>query len=308
MSKKKKKTSAANARGRQVYKSAGPRPRGDVSWMKDKYIKPDREEQTENVDEAPEALPEQSQAHSAGPEQRAAEEETAGLPEQEKGEETAQQPAVPDEETQRENEPGDAGDPIPEQIVEETPEPAAPQQPEETEEELPGDGEDAPLTEEEQRRIAEMTRTVQVSLTQILDALPDMPDSSAPEPQPPTEEEEEPDPRRSIGQVVGNGLAGFAKWILLVVVLVALIGGGELAWLYHQATPEAIPEITVTFNGETVEPVAYSWHVPVAGNVIKRTYAETFRSTPYEVGQEVEISLPNITVSPNSYASQLAIT
>lgn len=41
-----------------------------------------------------------------------------------------------------------------------------------------------------------------------------------------------------------------------------------------------IPAVTVTVAGQQLDPVAYHWQVPVAGNYLKRTYAETLSSTP----------------------------
>ena len=41
-----------------------------------------------------------------------------------------------------------------------------------------------------------------------------------------------------------------------------------------------IPAVTVTVAGQQLDPVAYHWQVPVAGNHLKRTYAETLSSTP----------------------------
>lgn len=41
-----------------------------------------------------------------------------------------------------------------------------------------------------------------------------------------------------------------------------------------------IPAVTVTVAGQQLDPVAYHWQVLVAGNHLKRTYAETLSSTP----------------------------
>ena len=51
-----------------------------------------------------------------------------------------------------------------------------------------------------------------------------------------------------------------------------MIGVG---WLYCNASDDAPPQITVTFDGQTVETASCSWHVPVVGDSIKRTYSET---------------------------------
>ena len=40
-----------------------------------------------------------------------------------------------------------------------------------------------------------------------------------------------------------------------------------MPWLYSQATPDAIPALTATFDGQTLEATSYSWQVPVVGNV-----------------------------------------
>src|SRR5699024_10505882 len=74
------------------------------------------------------------------------------------------------------------------------------------------------------------------------------------------------------------------------------------------ATPDMVPSIEVTFDGQTVEPTAYKWKVPVIGNVFKRTYADTLSSTPTELAETVDQASPDFEVSPAGYRDELTVT
>ena len=160
----------------------------------------------------------------------------------------------------------------------------------------------------EQKRVADMTRTVQVSIEQILAAAAEQ---EAAAPPPPSEEPEpvtEPDNTvETLPQTLGRGAVRFGKWTLLVVCSVLLIAGAGIAWLWNGATETAIPEMTVTLDGEELPVTAYSWKVPVIGNSLKRTYADTVSTSPYQLSTEVESTHPDIRVTPDNMVSQLTV-
>ena len=166
----------------------------------------------------------------------------------------------------------------------------------------------APVTDE--KRAAAMTRTVQLSIQQIMDraiqeeseaeasaeTAGEETDSEAAE-----EEEHLEEPERTVR------FGGFVRWLILVVVLVAAIAIGGVAWLYQKATPDMIPKLTVSFDGQELEATSYKWNVPVVGNNITRTYSETISRKPFELEEAVEDSTPKITGSISSYDSSLTI-
>lgn len=182
------------------------------------------------------------------------------------------------------------------------------EQPPETPPAWPVDGaenEDAVPDEAEQARLAEITRTVQVSVEQILagaeqaaadgNVYDDGEDDTAEEP-------------LSAADRAGDMGRSLIRWLVLVlgtILIVAVIGVG---WLYCNASDDALPQITVTFDGQTVETASYSWHVPVVGNSIKRTYSETLRRDPVELTETVDTSSPSLSVSPSGYQMSLTIT
>ena len=90
-------------------------------------------------------------------------------------------------------------------------------------------------------------------------------------------------PRRSLRtpltQKLGRGVTGMLRWLLLVVLFVLVIACGGVAWLYHNATPDMLPQIKATFDGQELAPTAYKWHVPIVGSWLRRTYAETLNPT-----------------------------
>ena len=115
-------------------------------------------------------------------------------------------------------------------------------------------------------------------------------------------------PPATMGDVVRSGVTGMARWLLLVVVFVLVVAGIGVAYLYRSATPDMLPSIHVTFAGQTLEPSAYKWHVPVIGNWFKRTYAETYSSVPAVLEDPISTLSPDITISSTNYATQLTVT
>lgn len=98
------------------------------------------------------------------------------------------------------------------------------------------------------------------------------------------------------------------KWLLLVIIFVLIIAGAGVAWLYRSATPDMLPTIKATFDGQEISPTAYSWHVPVVGNLFKRTYAETLSSAPYVLDTPVSGASPDVVVTPSAYTATLTVT
>lgn len=114
--------------------------------------------------------------------------------------------------------------------------------------------------------------------------------------------------RDTIPQALGRGVFGMFKWLLLVVLFVLIIAGGGVAWLYRSATPDMLPEVKVTFDGQELAPTAYKWHVPVVGSFFRRTYAETLNSSPVVLEDAISDASPDIIVTPSDYSTQLTIT
>lgn len=158
----------------------------------------------------------------------------------------------------------------------------------------------------DEKRLLDMTRTVQLSVEQIT-ANMDIPagedtDTSS------DDDAAEDDTPATMGDVVRSGVTGMARWLLLVVVFVLVVAGIGVAYLYRSATPDMLPSIRVTFAGQTLEPSAYKWHVPVIGNWFKRTYAETYSSVPAVLENPISTLSPDITISSTNYATQLTVT
>ena len=158
----------------------------------------------------------------------------------------------------------------------------------------------------DEKRLLDMTRTVQLSVEQIT-ANMDIPaeedtDTSS------DDDAAEDDTPATVGDVVRSGVTGMARWLLLVVVFVLVVAGIGVAYLYRSATPDMLPSIRVTFAGQTLEPSAYKWHVPVIGNWFKRTYAETYSSVPAVLEGPISTLSPDITISSINYATQLTVT
>ncbi|WP_455502320.1 peptidoglycan DD-metalloendopeptidase family protein [Gemmiger sp.] len=174
------------------------------------------------------------------------------------------------------------------------------------------DPEDSP---EEEARAANISRTAQLFIAQIMAGLSDTPEppaeKPAPAPAPDTDtadDAEDDEPEDTLQQKLGRGASGMLKWLLLVVLFVVIIAGGGVAWLYRSATPDMLPEIKVTFDGQEVAPNAYRWHVPVVGHIFKRTYAETLNAAPTELAEPVSGASPDVVVTPSSYATQFTVT
>ena len=169
-------------------------------------------------------------------------------------------------------------------------------------EEKTADKTDAAPDEAQQARVAEISRTVQVSVEQIL---------AGAEQAAAADEDTDGDGGEDAFNVadrasdVGRSLV---RWLVLVfgaILIIAVVGVG---WLYCNATDENLPQITVSFDGQTVETASYSWHVPVVGNSLKRTYSETYHREPVELANTVDTSSPLLTVSPSGYQMTLTIT
>ncbi len=158
----------------------------------------------------------------------------------------------------------------------------------------------------DEKRLLDMTRTVQLSVEQItanMDAAAeDNADASS------DDDTAEDDTPATVGDVVRDGVTGMAKWLLLVVVFVLVVAGFGVAYLYRSATPDMLPNIRVTFAGQTLEPSAYKWHVPVIGNWFKRTYADTYSSAPAVLEGPISTLSPDITINFTNYATQLTVT
>lgn len=253
----------------------------------DAPAEPAGESEAEPVEEAADAAPEAPEA----PEEAPAEE---GEPEAEP--ETPAEDSAPTDEEAPAEEDAPAEAPTEEATADEDAALDAAETDEETVE-LP------PIDE---KRLLDMTRTVQLSVEQIT-ANMDIPaeedtDTSS------DDDAAEDDTPATVGDVVRSGVTGMARWLLLVVVFVLVVAGIGVAYLYRSATPDMLPSIRVTFAGQTLEPSAYKWHVPVIGNWFKRTYAETYSSVPAVLEDPISTLSPDITISSINYATQLTVT
>ena len=253
----------------------------------DAPAEPAGESEAEPVEEAADAAPEAPEA----PEEAPAEE---GEPEAEP--ETPAEDSAPTDEDAPAEEDAPAAAPTEEAAADEDAALDAAEADEETVE-LP------PIDE---KRLLDMTRTVQLSVEQIT-ANMDIPagedtDTSS------DDDAAEDDTPATVGDVVRSGVTGMARWLLLVVVFVLVVAGIGVAYLYRSATPDMLPSIRVTFAGQTLEPSAYKWHVPVIGNWFKRTYAETYSSVPAVLEDPISTLSPDITISSINYATQLTVT
>lgn len=166
----------------------------------------------------------------------------------------------------------------------------------------------------EAARMANISRTAQLSIAQIMAGLEEDPAPSAgpaPAPEAPqhdSADDEDDEPQDTIPQALGRGVFGMFKWLLLVVLFVLIIAGSGVAWLYRSATPDMLPEVKVTFDGQELAPTAYKWHVPVVGSFFRRTYAETLNSSPVVLEDAISDASPDIIVTPSDYSTQLTIT
>lgn len=185
-------------------------------------------------------------------------------------------------------------------------------------EESLGDQNDTEITREltpeelaaEERRAAELTRTVRVSIEQIMARTTGQDAEKNQEYAAPLSEPEEPAAPlvARLGQGVGNGLLGMLKWLLLVIVLVLLIAGAGVAWLYRSATPDMLPQFAVTLDGQELAVSSYQWHVPVVGDLFKRTFSATLNNKATVLADTVEEADPTLRLSASGYEGALTIT
>ncbi len=159
--------------------------------------------------------------------------------------------------------------------------------------------------EADEQRVSDITRTVQLSIEQIMAHLDEAPAEAEPAP---AAQEPAAEPAPTLADHLRGGLTGIARWLLLVLVFVLVIAISGVVWLYRSATPDMLPQIRVTFAGQEISPASYRWKVPVVGKTIRRTYAETLSSAPATLAQPVDQTSPDFTVSPGGYRSELTVT
>ena len=104
-----------------------------------------------------------------------------------------------------------------------------------------------------------------------------------------------------------EGLWRVLRWLLLVAAFVALVAGVGIAWLYSGASDEAIPEVSASFNGQTLETASSSWHVPVVANFFKRTYSEKNFTEPEQL-DDLETTRAVLRVQADGCDTELEIT
>ena len=204
-----------------------------------------------------------------------------------------------------------AAEPAPEDTAPEDAASAEPEQPVPDADEAAANAteEDAP---EKKARADTIARTAQLSIAQIMAGLADTPAEDTPDAPPAepdsTEEDTEEEPADTLTQKLGRGVTGMLRWLLLVVLFVLVIACGGVAWLYHNATPDMLPQIKATFDGQELAPTAYKWHVPIVGSWLRRTYAETLNPAPAELALPVSGASPDLVITPGGYSAQLTIT
>lgn len=215
--------------------------------------------------------------------------EEAPAPEAEKS--APEQPPAPEAEKPAPDEPSvqepEGKAPAPDEPAEQkAPEPDKPAEPPEAPAE----------TEEQRRRTAEMTRTVQLSIEKLMAALPA-------EPAPETDEEAA---APTMGQRVLSGVWGLCKWLLLVLAFVAVVAGVGIGWLYSGATEDMLPEVAASFAGQTLETAAYDWRVPVVGDWFKRSYAKQLTREPQQL-DEVQTASVSLSIQADQCESRLVV-
>ena len=177
------------------------------------------------------------------------------------------------------------------------PAPGEPAEQKTPEPDKPAEPPEAPAeTEEQRRRTAEMTRTVQLSIEKLMAALPA-------EPAPETDEEAA---APTMGQRVLSGMWGLCKWLLLVLAFVAVVAGVGIGWLYSGATEDMLPEVTASFAGQTLETAAYDWRVPVVGDWFKRSYAKQLTREPQQL-DEVQTASVSLSIQADQCESRLVV-
>ena len=245
-----------------------------------------RQEQPADQGEAAEPT---TEPPAPAPESELPAREEPPAPESEKS--APEQPPAPEAEKPAPDEPSvqepEGKAPAPDEPAEQkTPEPDKPAEPPEAPAE----------TEEQRRRTAEMTRTVQLSIEKLMAALPA-------EPAPETDEEAA---APTMGQRVLSGMWGLCKWMLLVLAFVAVVAGVGIGWLYSGATEDMLPEVAASFAGQTLETAAYDWRVPVVGDWFKRSYAKQLTREPQQL-DEVQTASVSLSIQADQCESRLVV-
>lgn len=248
----------------------------------------DQGEAAEPTTEPPAPAPE---AEKSAPEQPPAQEAEKPARDEPSAQEAEPEPPTPEAEKPAPDEPSaqepEGKAPAPDEPAEQkTPEPDKPAEPPEAPAE----------TEEQRRRTAEMTRTVQLSIEKLMAALPA-------EPAPETDEEAA---APTMGQRVLSGMWGLCKWLLLVLAFVAVVAGVGIGWLYSGATEDMLPEVAASFAGQTLETAAYDWRVPVVGDWFKRSYAKQFTREPQQL-DEVQTASVSLSIQADQCESRLVV-
>lgn len=162
-----------------------------------------------------------------------------------------------------------------------------------------------------EKRAADMTRTLQITIEQILqesekhEQAQDAPMPAAPE-EPADEPEDE--AGSTAVEILHSIAKSVSKWLLLVVLFVAVIAGSGVAWLYRSATPDMIPQIEVSFAGQEPPVSAYNWKIPVVGHIFRRTYKQTVSAKPVALPLNVEELTPRLRVAPVDYTTSFTVT
>lgn len=166
-----------------------------------------------------------------------------------------------------------------------------------------------------EKRAADMTRTLQITIEQIMqesekhEQAQAAPMPAAPEPLPEEPADEPEDEAASTAVEILHSIAkGVSKWLLLVVLFVAVIAGSGVAWLYRSATPDMIPQIEVSFAGQEPPVSAYNWKIPVVGHIFRRTYKQTVSAKPTALALDVEDLTPRLRVAPVDYTTSFTVT
>ena len=166
-----------------------------------------------------------------------------------------------------------------------------------------------------EKRAADMTRTLQITIEQIMqesekrEQAQAAPMPAAPEPLPEETADEPEDEVASTAVEILHSIAkGVSKWLLLVVLFVAVIAGSGVAWLYRSATPDMIPQIEVSFAGQEPPVSAYNWKIPVVGHIFRRTYKQTVSAKPTALALDVEDLTPRLRVAPVDYTTSFTVT
>lgn len=248
----------------------------------------DQGEAAEPTTEPPAPAPE---AEPPAREEATAPEAEKSAPEQPPAQEAEPEPPTPEAEKPAPDEPSaqepEGKAPAPDEAAEQkAPEPDKPAEPPEAPAE----------TEEQRRRTAEMTRTVQLSIEKLMAALPA-------EPAPETDEEAA---APTMGQRVLSGMWGLCKWLLLVLAFVAVVAGVGIGWLYSGATEDMLPEVAASFAGQTLETAAYDWRVPVVGDWFKRSYAKQLTREPQQL-DEVQTASVSLSIQADQCESRLVV-